>query len=378
MIFKKSLLVFALLLLFLPIFQSNFKMIHLYKLAGDDAVKDDTMFTIHTYFSGIYQKKLDEHASSDFGFRTLLIKIHNQLNFSLFHKVNAKGVIAGKDNYLFETTYINSYLGNDYMGEDSITQNLTRLKRISDTLIKLHKRLMVVIAPSKPSYYCEFLPDECKLKKRPTNYNSIVKGIKEQQLSCIDFSDWFNKNKYKSTYPLYPKHGNHWSMYGSYLAADSIIKYIESDQKIDLPNILLKDVRIEQPKNEDKDIEYGINLLFKLKSFDLANPIVKSEDTLGKAKKSVLVIGDSFYWNIYNLGFSNCFKSSSFWYYNKAVYPDSYKNRVMVEDLNFEKELKKHDIIIILATESNIKSLGWGFMDNAERYFKLNNHPIIN
>ena len=55
---------------------------------------------------GVYQKRLDNKLASDFGFRSLLIKINNQLNFSLFNKVNAKGVIAGKENYLFETTYI--------------------------------------------------------------------------------------------------------------------------------------------------------------------------------------------------------------------------------------------------------------------------------
>lgn len=355
-------------MLFLPIIQSNFNLLKLYKLAGDDTIQNDTTLTCTNYFSGDYQKKIDKKLSSDFGFRSLLIKINNQLNFSLFNKVNAQGVIVGKDNYLFETTYINSYLGKDLMSEDSINQNLNRLKIISDKLLKLNKHLILVIAPSKPSYFREFLPDYLGQKSTNNNYTLILEGIKKQHLNCIDFSNWFNENKYKSKYPLYPKHGNHWSMYGSYLAADSIIKYIEAEQNIDLPNLVLKNIKIEQPKNEDKDIEYGINLLFKLKSYDLATPEIITEDSIGKTKPNVIVIGDSFYWNIFNFGISNCFNNSSFWYYNQVVYPDSYKKQVMVSDLDFGNEIKKHDVIIILATESNIKSFGWGFIENAEKY----------
>lgn len=355
-------------MLFLPIIQGNFKIINLYKLAGDDTPKYDTTFTITNYFTGVYQKKLDQRLSSDFGFRSLLIKINNQLNFSLFNKVNAQGVIVGNDNYLFETTYINSYFGQDFMGEDSINQNLNRLKNISDKLLKLNKHLIIVIAPSKPSFFKEFLPNDYSLIKTKNNYQLIAERIKKQRLNCIDFSFWFNKNKYSSKYPLYPKHGNHWSLYGSYLAADSIIKYIEVVQKIDIPNLLIKNIKMEQPKNEDKDIEYGINLLFKLKSYNLANFETTAEDTLGKTKPNLLVIGDSFYWNLYNLGITNCFNNSSFWYYNKVVYPDSYKKQVLAIELNFNDEIKKHDVIIILATESNIKSFGWGFIENAEKY----------
>ena len=120
---------------------------------------------------------------------------------------------------------------------------------ISDKLLKLNKHLILVIAPSKPSYFREFLPNEYKQTNNKNNYQVISEGIKKQHLNCIDFSNWFNKNKYTSKYPLYPKHGNHWSMYGSWLAADSIIKYIEAKKNIDMPNLVLKSIKTEQPKN---------------------------------------------------------------------------------------------------------------------------------
>jgi hypothetical protein len=367
-ILKKALLVFTLLVLFLPLLQSRFHFMNLYPLAGDEGPKSDTTLTFSNYCSGVYQHKLNERLASGFGFRSLLIKINNQINFSLFNKVNARGVIAGKEEYLFEATYINAQLGKDFMGGDSINSRLKQLKLISDKLQALNKQLLLVIAPSKPSFYKEFLPGEYLPGPNiSNNYRFVSKGIKEQRLNCIDFSAYFNTLKPTCKYPLYPKHGNHWSTYGAYLAADSIIKSIEWLRKTDLPDLSVKSLNMEQPKNDDKDIEYGINLLFKLKSFDLAYPEI-AIDTNGKTKPNVLVIGDSFYWNLYHLGINRCFKRPQFWYYNQAVYPVTAEKQVMTNELNFNEEIAGYDVIIILATESNIHKLGWGFMEQAQKY----------
>ena len=361
----------AILALFAPIAQSNFNLLKLYKLAGDNVVANDTSLTISNYLSGDFQRKKDDQLASNFGFRSLLIKINNQINFSCFNMVNAQGVIAGKENYLFETTYIDAFNGKDYMGLDNINDYLNRLEIISNKLLKLNKQIILVIAPSKPSFYREFLP---KLQKHNiSNYEVISCELKKRSILKIDFSNWFNKTKHQSKYPLYPKHGNHWSMYGSFLAADSIINYIESLRAIDLPNLQLKKITLEQPKNEDKDIEYGINLLVKLPSFDLATPTVETESMFGKAKTNVLFIGDSFFWNIYNLGILKSFQKSSFWYYNQAVYPMSYIKQTSVKDLSINDEINQQDVIIILATESNISSFGWGFLDVAENYLNTTN-----
>lgn len=367
-------LAFTLLILFLPMIQHNFRLMNIYPLAGDEGTEKDTTFTTSNYFSGAYQQKLNKHLASGFGFRSLLIRFHNQVDFWLFNKVNAQGVIAGKDQYLFETTYINAQLGKDFIGEDSINNRLKQLSLISDKLQALNKQLILVIAPSKPSFYREYLPNVYASNATKNNYTSLVKGIKATNLSCIDFSAHFNRLKHISRYPLYPKHGNHWSTYGAYLAADSILKFIERQRKADLPSLSIKSVTLEQPKNDDKDIEYGINLLFKLKSFDLAYPEVVI-DTVGKTKPRVLIIGDSFYWGLYNLGIDRCFQQSQFWYYNQAVYPVTANKQFMVKDLNFKKEIAKYDVLIILATESNSHNLGWGFIESMEHYL---DHPIIN
>ena len=68
-----------------------------------------------------------------------------------------------------------------------------------------------------------------------------------------------------------------------------------------------------------------MNLLVELKGYDLAYPTIITEDGLNKTKPSVLTISDSYYWAIYNMGISKIFTNDHFWYYNKLVYPETFK-----------------------------------------------------
>src|SRR5690606_19074770 len=90
----------------------------------------------------------------------------------------------------------------------------------------------------------------------------------------------------------------------------------------------------------------------------------------GKTKPSVLVISDSYYWGMFNLGISeNAFRDSHFWYYNYEVYPDSYKSPLIASAVNLKDEIRKRDVIIIMATEANLSKFGWGFIDRAYETF---------
>lgn len=183
--------------------------------------------------------------------------------------------------------------------------------------------------------------------------------------------------------PLYPKNGIHWSNYAVALVIDSLIKKIEISRSIDLPNLYFKKVVIDKPKGDDNDIADGMNLLVEFKGYNLAYPAIIIEDGLNKTKPSVLTISDSYYWGIYNMGISKCFNNDHFWYYNKLVYPETFKQELQVEDLDLEQEIKNHDVIIIMATEANLKNFGWGFIQNLDQLFKgtyqtIHKQPILN
>ncbi len=349
----------------MPAIQQVTQVVDLTPLKGAIKTPTKAKLTVDRWFSGDYQPIEEEYLNETFGFRSVFVRINNQIAFSFFRKAKANGVIIGKKNYLYEKNYLKAYGGLDYIGSDSIRRRIERLKLIQDTLATLNKQLVVVFAAGKGSFYPEYFPDEYAIPGDSTNYSSHVALARNNGLNFIDFNSYFVDNKLKSPYPLYPQYGIHWSHYGMSRVADSLIKYIEKARQIDMPDIYWDEITLSQPLDTDYDIADGMNILFRLKSFDMAYPRVKFESDSGKVKPSVLVISDSFYWGIFNMGFSKVFSNDHFWFYNKQIYPDSFKEPLSTDQINLIEEISKHDVIIIMATEATLPGLGWGFIEQA-------------
>ncbi len=367
---KPILFLIILILMVFPIIQKKFNIVELDNLNGAIDQIEKPKFTINDWFSGKFQENEEKYFNENFGFRNLFVRFNNEIYFDFFKKAKANGVIIGKQNYLFEENYIKAYYGTDFIGKDSINKRMEKFKYLQDTLRKLNKNLLLIFAAGKGTYYSEYIPEKYKVKKSTTNYEYHLKNAKKLGINYIDFNQYFLKNKNKSKYPLYPKYGIHWSIYGMCLAADSIIKHIEKARKIDMNSIYWEKVDLEEPKNEDYDIGSGMNLLFNLKSFKMGYPQIKFEKDSSKIKPNLLVVSDSYYWGMFNFGISAVFNESHFWYYNKEIYPDTYTKPLMTDQINLRKEINKHDVIIVMSTQATMTDLGWGFIEKAYELYK--------
>jgi len=347
--------------------QHRFKWVELQPLHGYYAESKKTKFTWERWFSGEYQEKRDDYLTNHFGFRNFLVRVNNQLRFSLFDKIKPKHVLMGKDFYLYESHYIGSWYGDDFVGQEVIESKSYKLKLIQDTLNQMGKKIIAVLAPGKGSFYPEYIPDKYHKERGTANIDVYRQYIEKWNINCIDFDRYFIENKYTSPYPLFPQLGIHWSYYGMCIAADSILRYIEKMNNIEMPRFYWENIKLSQPLFEDDDIFRAMNLLFQYRTFDMAYPELRLEldaDST-KSKPSLMVVADSFYWGIYNMGWSNLFTDDHFWYYNKTIYPeDTYMHPYTTEDIDMQEEIMKHDIIIILCTHGNMHSFGWGFIEN--------------
>lgn len=368
--FKSVLLVMVFLVIFIHDIYKEFNFIRIPPLKGDVKYAPKPTLANSSWFDGSFQEQQETFINDNFGFRSLYVRLNNQIRFSLFDKINAKGVVLGKDKYLFEENYINAYTGKDFIGESSIRDITDRIKFISDTLNKINKHLIIIIAAGKASFYPEYIPEKYLPASEATNYNVFKKYLERTEINLIDFNKWFVENKYKSKYPLYPKYGIHWSAYGAALAADSIIRFIEKMRGIDVPNLIYNEVDLKKPFGADYDIANGMNLLFKFKREEMAYPRISTESAKNKVQPSVLVISDSFYWGMYYFGISKSFKNDHFWYYNQLVYPQSLKKEMLSTNLDLSAEIQNHDVFIIMATEASLNKLGWGFLERMEKHFK--------
>lgn len=364
-------------ILLLPVIQSTFNIFKLEPLSGAYQKSEPAEFSVSDWFSGDFQSKHEKFLEENFGFRNFFIRLNNQLAYNLFGKAKANGVIIGKSGYLYELNYILAYSGKDFIGQDSIRHNLEKLKFIQDYLQNQNKTLLLVLTPGKASFYPEYIPDSYLQENGPRNYDYYSSLSKEIGVNTIDFNGYFVSQKEKSEYPLYPKHGIHWSHYGMCLALDSLVNWLEKARNVDLVNPYWDKINIQTSNNVDSDIAVGMNLLVRPKSEEMAYPELRFKDEDKAVRPSAIVIGDSFYWEMLNLTPRVFNDNHHFWYYNREVHPQKDGKKVNVEDLNIKKELDEHDIIIIMCTEANLSRLGWGFIDKAYKVLKYGREPEI-
>jgi hypothetical protein len=78
----------------------------------------------------------------------------------------------------------------------------------------------------------------------------------------------------------------------------------------------------------------------------------------------VLVIADSYYWNIFNSRIPKyVFANEAFWYFNALVYPEHYIKPTYTKDLDLQTEVEKQQVIFVMVTERFLHKFDWTFID---------------
>lgn len=335
-----------------------------------------------TWSDGSFQTDAETYLNYQAGLFPLFVRIHNQLEYSLFKKVNTAGVVAGKNNYLFEKAYIQSYFGQDYLGHKKIHKFAKVMKELQDTLASMNKLLVFVMATGKANYYPEYLP--YTLPMDTTNHGKLVAQFDQLGVNYINTIPWFRSMKDTLGHLLFPQYGIHWSYYGSTLAGDTLVKYIEHSTGWDLPDFTIT-ARTVSPKTRyfDNDIASAMNLFVEPEP---NKPMVYPDfkwNTTGKDRKKAVMISDSFGWDMFeNQGLhGQCFPEMQFWFYNQTVnYTTQKEGRdpealpVLTRHLNLSQVIQEHDVFIILANEPNVAGRSWGFAIDALESLKNPNY----
>ncbi|HBS87288.1 MAG: hypothetical protein A2W91_03640 [Bacteroidetes bacterium GWF2_38_335] len=368
---KKSIkyLLFSIIIgfLFIHMFQQITGMVFVRSLKGYITVLEKPKFDFIFWFDKSYQEKTDAYLNQEFGFRNWYVRLNNQIYFDFYNQAKANRVVVGKENFVYEKEYIYAYYGYDFIGEDKIKEKVYKLKMLRDTLNAMNKQLMIVMAPGKATFYPEYIPDRYVRKSDTTNGMIYEKFFKVYGLPYINFNSHFLKIKNSAPYKLFPKGGIHWSNYGEYYALDSMVNFMNKNFNYNMPEISFGKIELSTAKKRDGDLEEGMNLIFPFSNEILAYPELIIDEK-NKTKPNAIVISDSFYWGIYGDGVSSkIFNYNTFWfYYKQFIYGWDYKTRA---DINLKEEIKKTDIIILMASEHNIMDLGRDFINEAFNLF---------
>ncbi len=320
-------------------------------------------FNFSEWMKGRYQLNSDRYFKENFGFRNIAVRAFNQVDYTFFNEANAKGVVIGENGYLYEQNYIDSYLGKDFIGKDSIQRQAKKLKEIQQILEQENKSILSVVAPGKGFFFPEYIPERFGKRVGETNYEAYQDYFKRFEINHIDFNSVFINARDTSTFPLYGKNGIHWSYYGLCLATDSILHKMNTLTTHECGTAYWNTINLEKEREYDYDIARGMHLLEQLEGNQMAYPNIEFTDIDSIKKPRVLVVADSYYWGMFNFNVAKAFQNNTFWYYNRQVFPDSYEKAIFVDELDLETQLKNTDIVLIICTEGNLTDFGWGFVE---------------
>jgi len=378
-VIKKILIPLILVILFLPLAQQHFHFFRIKKLQGfyTPSPKPDTL-NFSTWTDESFQKKFSKYLEDTLGFRQILIRINNQINYSFFKKTDARNVVVGKNNCLYEEGYILDYTGSNFLGEKFWNELLRRTKLVQDTLKKAHNTdLILVLEAGKASFYPEYIPDRYHAgKKTISNMDYIAQQAKLLQINHLDLNTLFCTMKDTSRYPLYATYGVHWSTYGMYKAADTLARFIAWLRHADMPEIAWQGYTVtDKIKDVDFDIEATMNLLFDLPHTEMCYPQIGYKSGAGKVKPKLLTIGDSYYWGFINNHIvDSLFTNHQYWYYFSGIWPNMWDYKIIPLELNLQQELEKQDVIMVGFTELNAFYGFWGFIDEAYKIYFPNDY----
>ncbi|PZF73801.1 alginate O-acetyltransferase AlgX-related protein [Taibaiella soli] len=368
---QKIILVFFFVVLLAPLLQQKFHIVESGRLFGAITDSPDVNFTIRGWWDGSYQKKKTFYLNDSFGFRTDFVRMNNQVDYFLYHRINQRSTVVGKNGVLFERSYIDEYNGKDFVGDPEIRGKLEKLKAIQDTLTRLGKTFVFVYAPSKAYYFPDDFPDDLpKVSSKNTNYRSFRRIGDSLGINQIDCNAWFVKMKGKTEGILMSKGGVHWTFYGALMAADSIVRYVENARHIDMPRFLWKEAWLGEPRPQEVDLIAAANLIYPIAKDEYRYPILLEENDSLKTKPDMIFLGDSFLWTFaYNNVMPHISKNWEFWYYFRQAWnQDVGSGKIPTIDLgNYDwfQSLMQKDCLVMLYTEPNLPSIGNDFIEKA-------------
>ncbi len=368
---------FAIILaiLCLPALQRIFHVFPEKGLDGDWAKLPMPAYSDSAFLSGDFQKVFDPWLEENIGFHNSLVRINNQLDYSLFLKPNAEGLVRGRNGQLFEAAYLRAWTGEDFVGEELLDLKLRQFRFLQKHLkANFDTDLLFILEPDKASVYPEDVPEGYKkAAEGKSNYDYMRVRAKELGINLIDFNAWFQQIKDTIDYPIFPLQGTHWSEFAMWYAADSLISYIEAIREIDLPEVVKDSMDYSMElRSTDYDEGVTLNLLFELEHGEMPYPAYHFREDSTHTKPNVLAIADSYYWNIYNAHIpENLFSKPAFWYFYKKAYPESYHRVTSVKNLNIRAEVEKQDVILFGTTARFHHMIDRGFVDDLMGFYGL-------
>jgi hypothetical protein len=336
------------------------------ELKGVTKEVPEIKFSAHTWFDGSWQENVTALTEEHLGFRPFFVRCKNQIEYQFFDNT-LSWLVVGKDNYLHDVEFIKAYRGDDKIPFTEAKTRVQKLQYIQQVFENKGIKLIVLLGPSRAKYLRQYIPDEYGIHARSmSNYDQYLFLLNKYHIHTIDYSGWFEQMRDTIPYPLYSKHGIHWSVYGASLATDSLLRYMQNGLnaqwiEVDVGN----PVATSDPNGIDIDLTNAINVFTRsAETYYYLEPQLKK---VGNSPK-VLLIGDSHVWTMIESDMlTQSFASgSAYLFYNHDRYvldSNTVENAGTKEKTDPVPEIDTYQYVILFYAERQLNDFGSGFIE---------------
>lgn len=323
-------------------------------------------FGLESVMNKSFQNGFENYFHNTFTGRGYLITTYNQLRASLFEE-NSSNVIG--DSMIFEP-YIMTHLGIDaldYNDPERFAQMeayVDKLQSISRMLEKNEKSLIFVSASGKAAWLEDGIPRRYYLMPQGLGASDCLDGIIQSKdilyLNCDQYLE-----KIDFCYPVFYKSSHHWSRTAEIEIENAIFDIINSETPFSVETYRINGI-VESPTPIDRDADTWslMNLWIPTKetyyAYDITvNPCTKPTNILIQGDSYTSLIASDMVQNGHNGTVSNID-------YDNAYYVNGECVSLLGHDfsvLDMDEIVSRNDIFIILYTDYNLPSYGFGFVD---------------
>ncbi len=375
----KILCLATMMLFLLPVVQKVKPFVQVQPLKGVYVHTEKPQFSFSSFVKGEWQKNADRYIKEHFGFHEHFIRLYNQCLWAIWHRpADPSPVLVGKDDYLFEPSFVNEYYTgcfNEFY-PDSIPlcerpqifrRRMSRLAKLQAILEEQGTHLFLALLPGKERIYPQYLPNP---RPRTGNHPSGAQTRaydhyrnSRYNFHRIDLCHCFDSLNGHTPYLLFTKTGTHWSNIASTYAFDSVMRYMQTFGPPIHP-VTLGTPYYAPTREPDNDLYHLLNIMTPVPADSNLYVDVTLTGTPPGRNPSLVVIGDSFFWNIlYNFPIQELFSDFRYWYYFSTIYYDPTHDKVA--DIDLVDELLRTDYVMLSYCTVQLYDCGNGFINRA-------------
>ena len=357
-------------------------------LSGSLKEKGLVALNYDSFRTGEYQDALAQALRKHLPLRGKMVRSVNQAQFSLFGKMATRSntpLVLGKDNTLFEKSYVDSYNRLNPVPEQDIHSLVDKLLNFQTALLKHGIEFLVVVTPSKAEFYSELLPSKLVRSDRLSRLQPrllFLERAKAANVNVLDSTTVLRKVAESSSYPIFTKGGTHWSYFGACHVSAAIVSNLSSKFGKQLGAIPCSAVtETDRARYADSDILKLANI-WSHSAFreTIAYPIENMQFSWDDFHPKALVVGDSFTWMpLHYFDLHGTFIKRKFLYYFHTQYTGWIEKRkdgspkrrkgvtrkVNRSGINWENDLFDRDVVIFFVNEHTLLNVGHGFIEAA-------------